>query len=1362
MKWKLDEDQQKAVEHFEGPALVVAGPGSGKTTVIKERILHLIHRHNVDPANILAIAFTNAAADEMADRLRTSALKGSASTICTLHTFGKDLITDHYKQAEFSQKPNNIWDDKKIGQIINREKSWLNRKNEEKRVAIYKIEDKTTHQCYIGQTIDPDRRKEEHFNHSSNRRLREAIQQKGKKVFDFSYEWVTGIEADREETYRINSYRKRAVVNLNKKHQQIGKENSNIPITIYKIKSSTTVTCYFGQTTDLESIEKPEGFEVIGKEKTLEEASRRIEQEIEKYKEWAVFNREDPLYARDSTRRRIEVFCEYFDVSYDEVLEHTQKFEHEMRIFDGMNEDIIKVKSKVYTERFKPEKISDPVLRAFAKKYETRKTEVRAIDFLDMLILSANMLEKNPDVLREYQEKYRYVFVDEFQDISPVDFRLIKLFRDNLFAVGDDDQAIYRFRGGDSEIMQKFREKEDVTEYKVTRNYRSSSTIVRHAKALIEHNSHRISKNLRAQKSARSRIKVLKTSRDTIKGYLLNELLPIVTTCETHFKENTPNLDNPLLQELTVPQQIGILARNWYEVNPIQTHLNSALKNKGFQICWSDSDNQEKRKLTMRRNQKVIKISTIHSAKGREWDQVILLVNTMTSPNGKPSIPDSRNALEDERRLFYVAVTRAKQELVVLDGGNCEFVPEFQNALLTKEDLVHAFKEELAVREPKLKRELEKVSKEALAEFQYKLKEELEQASNAARRQNEDNLNRLRSDITQVENATAELETKLPITLRAANENLLEDLIPVLDEFGSLFKNLPETDEPNNTADYMAFTESVQLAQKQLHDSLETHGFKSIEVSPGEIFNPVHHEEISSAIYSDEVPAGLVARAEQHGYLLDNQVVRKAQVVISKGEYIQIPERLDGIIEIYLDRLISAFQNHFQLTDIDKPFIIRQMTQYLSNLDNESIRRISLSAIKGIEVIDTGHFADYCVGPEKTHLCTDVFRNFWERMWEVVEQSRKGTKPQTETPSISGSFKIKQVETSVDEFTFIPKKQKRASVEQTGSTESREHSGEVRDHSHIEFTDGEIVKGIVVDVNRDKVVIDIGFKSKGYIPASEFYTKENDLSAVQVGDEIDVYIVLREDAEGHIVLSKKIADQTLIWDEIETARETNTPVKGRITKRIKGGLRVAIGSLRGFLPVSQVELRPIQNLEQYVGQTLNMMVISLNKRRYNIVLSRRSYLEAELAQKRSETIKPTEKMEEALPVAEEVPLDVEADGATQCESINSTDTKPIEEAVDTPSPIPGGFAILKSQIQNLKPALPEENAEPPTKTVNNISGQQTAPIHPESPEQTSNSQSNIESDEEKPLRGETQGEHKNFGYYLRKFGRFVLRKPKEE
>ena len=199
-----------------------------------------------------------------------------------------------------------------------------------------------------------------------------------------------------------------------------------------------------------------------------------------------------------------------------------------------------------------------------------------------------------------------------------------------------------------------------------------------------------------------------------------------------------------------------------------------------------------------------------------------------------------------------------------------------------------------------------------------------------------------------------------------------------------------------------------------------------------------------------------------------------------------------------------------------------------------------------------------------------------------------------------------------------------AAPEETPEPMSPESLEEAYDNSIKAFTDGEIVKGVVVDVNRDEVMIDIGFKSEGYIPASEFDVGQDDLPAVQAGDEIDVYIVRREDSEGQIVLSKKIADQTLIWDEIATAHESGTPVKGRITERIKGGLRVNVGSLRGFLPASQVELRPIQNLEQYVGQTLDMKVISLSKRRHNIVLSRRAWLETELLQKRSEVLNTLE------------------------------------------------------------------------------------------------------------------------------------------
>ena len=158
-----------------------------------------------------------------------------------------------------------------------------------------------------------------------------------------------------------------------------------------------------------------------------------------------------------------------------------------------------------------------------------------------------------------------------------------------------------------------------------------------------------------------------------------------------------------------------------------------------------------------------------------------------------------------------------------------------------------------------------------------------------------------------------------------------------------------------------------------------------------------------------------------------------------------------------------------------------------------------------------------------------------------------------------------------------------AAPEEPPEPMSPEALEEAYDNSIKAFTDGEIVKGTVVSVTREEVLIDIGFKSEGYVPAEEFGGKRNETPPVNVGDVIDVYIVRREDAEGQIVLSKKIADQTLIWDEISTAYESGGPVDGRITERIKGGLRVSVGSLRGFLPASQVEIRPIQNLERYVG-----------------------------------------------------------------------------------------------------------------------------------------------------------------------------------
>ena len=172
---------------------------------------------------------------------------------------------------------------------------------------------------------------------------------------------------------------------------------------------------------------------------------------------------------------------------------------------------------------------------------------------------------------------------------------------------------------------------------------------------------------------------------------------------------------------------------------------------------------------------------------------------------------------------------------------------------------------------------------------------------------------------------------------------------------------------------------------------------------------------------------------------------------------------------------------------------------------------------------------------------------------------------------------------------------------------------EAYDNSLRAFSEGEIVKGAVINVDHDEVMVDIGFKSEGYIPVSEFPVGDERTPTVKVGDQIDVYIVRREDSEGQLVLSKEIADQKLVWDEITEAYEAGQVVTGTVVQRIKGGLQVDLGKLRAFLPASQIELRPPQDFEQYIGQALEAKVVKLSKRRRNIVLSRRVILEEELA-----------------------------------------------------------------------------------------------------------------------------------------------------
>ena len=166
---------------------------------------------------------------------------------------------------------------------------------------------------------------------------------------------------------------------------------------------------------------------------------------------------------------------------------------------------------------------------------------------------------------------------------------------------------------------------------------------------------------------------------------------------------------------------------------------------------------------------------------------------------------------------------------------------------------------------------------------------------------------------------------------------------------------------------------------------------------------------------------------------------------------------------------------------------------------------------------------------------------------------------------------------------------------------------------------GEIVKGRVLSVSKDYVLVDIGYKSEGQIPIGEF---KDDDGAVEIaeGDEIEVYIDETETDEGLVELSKDKAEKLRIWDQISEACERDELVTGKIIARVKGGLSVDIG-VKAFLPGSQVDIRPIRNLEKFIGQDFEFKIIKFNKKRGNIVLSRRVLLETERAALKEKTLR---------------------------------------------------------------------------------------------------------------------------------------------
>jgi small subunit ribosomal protein S1 len=168
------------------------------------------------------------------------------------------------------------------------------------------------------------------------------------------------------------------------------------------------------------------------------------------------------------------------------------------------------------------------------------------------------------------------------------------------------------------------------------------------------------------------------------------------------------------------------------------------------------------------------------------------------------------------------------------------------------------------------------------------------------------------------------------------------------------------------------------------------------------------------------------------------------------------------------------------------------------------------------------------------------------------------------------------------------------------------------------FNDGDLVSGIVVQVDREEVLLDIGYKTEGVIPARELSIR-NDLDPseiVKVGERVEALVLTKEDKEGRLILSKKRAQYEKAWVDIEEKKNRDEVVVGTVIEVVKGGLIVDIG-LRGFLPASLVELRRVRDLTPYIGKQVETRIIELDKNRNNVVLSRRAYLEQTQSESRT-------------------------------------------------------------------------------------------------------------------------------------------------
>src|SRR5579872_2051923 len=168
------------------------------------------------------------------------------------------------------------------------------------------------------------------------------------------------------------------------------------------------------------------------------------------------------------------------------------------------------------------------------------------------------------------------------------------------------------------------------------------------------------------------------------------------------------------------------------------------------------------------------------------------------------------------------------------------------------------------------------------------------------------------------------------------------------------------------------------------------------------------------------------------------------------------------------------------------------------------------------------------------------------------------------------------------------------------------------------LAEGDIIHGRVLKITPAEALIDIGYKSEGLLPIGEV-TNYNGEVTIKPGDEIDVFLERMEDPSGYVILSREKAERMLVWDRIEAAFKADEPISGRVIDRVKGGLSVDVGGIKAFLPGSLIDTKPVKNLDALRNQEYKFKIVSFDKKRNNVVLSRRAIMEAEQKEQKTAT-----------------------------------------------------------------------------------------------------------------------------------------------